>query len=244
MIVLGYLRNTEKKFSRYVSTRVHRILSSYSASSWHYVPTDSNPADIASRKQTVESLSASCWLSGPSFLWENKTPTDGLPCHDLPETITEIKTLRTETSSEFFEGLASRVSSFMKTVRVLQVILKLARTCSDLASQRLGYSLPVRKCPSFRDALDCFISGVQKSSFPELFNSKVDSHPLRSLCPFLSGEIIRVGGRLFQSSISYEHKYPILLPSKSEFTNLVHHQGRVITLSSIREAGYFIHRAS
>ena len=50
MIVLGYLRNIERQFTRYVTRRESMILKSTKVESWRYVPTTDNPADIASRK--------------------------------------------------------------------------------------------------------------------------------------------------------------------------------------------------
>ena len=60
--------------------------------------------------------------------------------------------------------------------------------------------------------------------------------------------IIRVGGRLKRSSLSEEVKHPVILPGKCDATRLIvnhfHerscHQGRGITLNSIRCAGFWI----
>ena len=68
-VVLGYINNTEKRFSGYVSRRVNMILKHFEKERWSYVTTSSNPADIASRPQTIESLLGSRWFVGPEFLW-------------------------------------------------------------------------------------------------------------------------------------------------------------------------------
>ncbi|KAF2347858.1 Retrotransposon Pao, partial [Trinorchestia longiramus] len=68
LIVMGYLSNKSKRFSRYVSRRVQMILSASSASQWTYVPTDKNPADIATRPISPVDLGESIWLTGPDFL--------------------------------------------------------------------------------------------------------------------------------------------------------------------------------
>ena len=59
--------------------------------------------------------------------------------------------------------------------------------------------------------------------------------------------IVRVGGRLKHAPIPYEERHPIFLDSKTRLTKLifenfhneVKHQGRVITLSAIRAAGFY-----
>ena len=87
-IVLGYISNTTKRFSRYVRRRVNLITKSFPVSHWHYVDTAHNPADVASRPQTLESLTASSWFKGPSFLWTGQsTEVDWstFQALDLPE---------------------------------------------------------------------------------------------------------------------------------------------------------------
>ena len=64
-VVLGYLRNSHRRFSGYVTRRVSLILKQFSVNHWNFVPTGSNPADIASRPQTVTSLTDSIWFFRP-----------------------------------------------------------------------------------------------------------------------------------------------------------------------------------
>ena len=60
--------------------------------------------------------------------------------------------------------------------------------------------------------------------------------------------ILRVGGRIRRSSLSYGGKHPIILPGKGHVTELiichhhrmVEHQGRGITHNEIRSAGYWV----
>ena len=47
-VVLGYLRNTHKRFKVFVANRVHQIREHTDASQWNYVPSKMNPADCAS----------------------------------------------------------------------------------------------------------------------------------------------------------------------------------------------------
>ena len=72
---------------------------------------------------------------------------------------------------------------------------------------------------------------------------------LYQLDPFLdANEILRVGGRIRCSSLSYSTKHPIILPRKGHLTELiichhhqrVEHQGRGMTHNEIRSAGYWV----
>ena len=72
---------------------------------------------------------------------------------------------------------------------------------------------------------------------------------LYQLDPFLDANgILRVGGRITRSSLSYDAKHPIILPRKGHMTELiichhhqiVEHQGRGITHNEVRSAGYWV----
>ena len=52
-------------------------------------------------------------------------------------------------------------------------------------------------------------------------SSKVCSFSIRKLNPFISHNVVRVGGRLGKASISADARHPIILPSNSYFTKLV-----------------------
>ena len=250
MITLGYLNNQTKKFTRYVSRRVDLTLKSFPASQWHYVPTEDNPADLATRKQTIHSLKASNWISGPSFLLnESYVPSNHAEEIDLPETLPTARVLHVSASSSC--NFVTSSSSYNKSIKVFSFILNSVRKLIDRTRQRLGTSLAPRGPASPIECRNLLISIVQKESFPELFQANADkvSHKLTSLSPFKDPDgLIRVGGRLRFSNLEYSNKFPILISGNHHFAKLViahfhekvKHQGRVITLSAIREAGYFI----
>ena len=75
------------------------------------------------------------------------------------------------------------------------------------------------------------------------------SSSLYKLDPFLDEDgLLRVGGRLRQSSAPFEVKHPVILPKKGHVTSLilchyhksVQHQGRGITQNEVRSNGYWI----
>ena len=55
-VVLGYISNESRRFYVYVSNRVERIRKSSSAEQWFYVPTQKNPADLATRSVQAQNL--------------------------------------------------------------------------------------------------------------------------------------------------------------------------------------------
>ena len=51
-VVLGYLRNTHKRFKVFFANRVQQIRENTDVSKWNYIPSKMNPADCASQGLT------------------------------------------------------------------------------------------------------------------------------------------------------------------------------------------------
>jgi len=74
MIVLGYIRNESRLFKTFVANRLSVIHDVTAPNDWRHVPTEMNPADIASRglfPYEIEKLNI--WLNGPDFLLKGKS---------------------------------------------------------------------------------------------------------------------------------------------------------------------------
>ncbi|KAJ8967669.1 hypothetical protein NQ314_002707 [Rhamnusium bicolor] len=52
-------------------------------------------------------------------------------------------------------------------------------------------------------------------------NKPLKSNFLRKLNPFIKDHVIRVGGRLSNANVAFDHKHPILLPKSDPFVNLL-----------------------
>lgn len=73
-VVLGYINNDSKRFFVYVHNRVHRIRRTTSPQQWHFVPTDKNPADLATRSVLASRLVDTMWFTGSEFLHKPSQP--------------------------------------------------------------------------------------------------------------------------------------------------------------------------
>ncbi|XP_011157571.1 uncharacterized protein LOC105194386 [Solenopsis invicta] len=68
-IVLEWLKKHPSTWATFVANRVSKIQTELPSATWHHVPTNSNPADIASRGVTpAEFASCRLWWSGPDWL--------------------------------------------------------------------------------------------------------------------------------------------------------------------------------
>ncbi|KAF2350440.1 Ribonuclease H-like domain, partial [Trinorchestia longiramus] len=109
------------------------------------------------------------------------------------------------------------------------------------------------------DAQNILIRSVQQECFPELMNACTqvvnvpDGHNLSSLAPFIDRHgMLRVGGRLQNSTMPLGIKCPLVVPEKHpisvalirHFHTEVQHQGSYITHRAIRMAGFHIQRGT
>lgn len=69
-VVLGYISNETRRFYIYVANRVGRIRLFSQPYQWHFVRTEYNPADVATRSIDASQLEDSAWLHGPGESFE------------------------------------------------------------------------------------------------------------------------------------------------------------------------------
>ncbi|XP_055505290.1 uncharacterized protein LOC129705648 [Leucoraja erinacea] len=67
-VVLGCIFNDSRRFFVYVHNRVRPIRQTTRPEQWHYVPTDQNPVDFATRSVSASQLANTSWFTGPAFL--------------------------------------------------------------------------------------------------------------------------------------------------------------------------------
>ena len=149
-IVLGYLTNTTRRISVYVTRRVNVALKNFPASHcWKYIPTSLNPADIASRPQTTRSLMDSWFHRGPPFSWKKSFNEDVLAQElalDLPETKQELNVMKSsvEKSNSLIADILAISSSLYKALTLAYPIVSFAMYTVDCVQQRNGISLAPR----------------------------------------------------------------------------------------------------
>ena len=253
-IVLGYINNPTKRFSRYVSYRVAEITSLAPSSMWHFITGEENMGDIASRPQTIRSLLHTNWFKGPPFLHDvsyHPTPVEDTLDVELPE-VKSLKTItdNSDVSNVLTDSICRKEISWMKACRITANVLKfihLLRKCCDT-------SCPICKL-DVKTASKYLIKEAQRSVFSDELCTLSSSETVSStskllpLSPYLDEDaVIRVGGRLKNSNFPGDIKHPILLPNNHIVTTMivrfyhssVRHQGRYITAGSVRQAGFHI----
>lgn len=116
-VVLGYIANETRRFHIFVGNRVQQIQEHSSPDQRHYVDTKSNLADHASPGLNPQGLQNSSWITGPAFLWKDKScwpVNEAKEIFTLSEDDPEVKNkvaLVTSTDKSF-ASLASRLKYF------------------------------------------------------------------------------------------------------------------------------------
>ncbi|XP_061719997.1 uncharacterized protein LOC133527124 [Cydia pomonella] len=147
MTALGWLRSDARTLKTFVSHRVGEILELTNISEWHWVPSDLNVADDATRVKRFVLSPESRWISGPSFLLSSDWPAE--PQIDVSglgrEEYKNIIHLITETDLPVLVSAdPSRFSSWLRMVRATakaHLFLSLLRMRS-MRRRDVNFNLP------------------------------------------------------------------------------------------------------
>lgn len=225
-VVLCWLAKSPSHWKTFVANRVSNIQEVSERDNWKYVKSSHNPADMLTRGMSGRALRDNrLWFHGPEWLNQSE---ESWPIQECSNSISlqEVKTKTpvTLTVVQFTDTLCSRCSSFYKLVRVVAFCKRFIWNCQH-PTKRFAGAITVTEKES---AILSIVSRVQHEAFSSEMQqlSKSRCLPNRSrilsLNPFVDTEgILRVGGRLQQSSLHENQKLPILLPQKHRVTRLI-----------------------
>lgn len=246
-VVLAWIANDIKDLKVFVANRVSEIRELTNSSSWRYVPTSCNPADLISRGVDASQLvSMNLWWLGPDYLSKNESewPVSKIDIENnkLPEIKSHTISLNSEPIIHF-----KKYSKFSRLQRSFAYLKRFIFNLKNPKDKRLG-------CLSNDELLEAFhylCALAQAESFPteyELLTKNKELSPkskILSLSPFIDqqNKIIRVGGRINQSNYNYDKKHPILLHASHHLTKLIFekehlkhlHAGPQLLLAVVRE---------
>ncbi|GFV99611.1 integrase catalytic domain-containing protein [Trichonephila clavipes] len=233
MIVLSWIRKESYQLKTFVANRIATIQEMTSSEQWRYVATEDNPADFVSRgMDSLKLKTCELWWNGPKFLMSNQYPQRQIPvavikdpgelknCSDLSNFFLDSAT------NSFVNNLLNLSNDYFKINRVLSFICRFVYNCKSKESKRIG-PLDLGELKK-KKAEQLLLKLVQKEEFKVEMNGIQNSamvpsnSRVKTLNPFIDSEgILRVGGRLRNSDINYNQKFPILLPSKHKLTYLI-----------------------
>lgn len=257
-IVLHWMRGHPNRLKTFVANRVSDILERGNIDQWHHVSGKENPADCATRGLDTDALSThGLWWQGPPWLSKN---SDFWPLSipDVPNELPEVKSIVLSTNIEenFLETLIHSHSNLTHLQRILAFMQRFINNSQQVNIRIQSIFLTTME---LEVSLQTIIRQVQLTAFPldyKTLNMKRELHPqssILSLNPFLGEDsLLRVGGRLQNSSLSYFTKHPIILPKGHHFTRLlilqVHlntlHGGPELVITALRHKYWVINMRS
>ena len=166
--VLQWLQAAHKKQQVFAANRAAEILENSSMDQWRHVKGVENPADIGTRRMSIEGLRDSVWLNGPAWLQKDEDNWPKPWCQEKEiEAEQAISTVATETQVEqTFDW--NRYSSFNK-------IKNFIAYCMRFKTKEKG---PL-KAEEIHQVEQILFRFVQNRKLPECF--KVDSKQQRNL---------------------------------------------------------------
>ena len=255
-IVLNYILNSPHTFETFEANRITVIQALTSSCEWRHVRTEHNPADLVSRglfpKELIDNV---VWMHGPLWLNDNEEnwpisilrTNEELPGRRKPKLFANL-TYKNDIASKLFEKLGS----FTKLIHVVAYCQRFINSKTLKVESKGNLSIN-----ELKKAKLCVIKLLQREAFFNelkiLETSGEIVGNLMQLTPFLDSEgILRVGGRLSQSNLTYSQKHPILLPKNHRVTTLIIHEqhmklfhaGTQATLGAIRNEYWIVNGRS
>ena len=258
-IVLHWL-TTKKPLNRFVKRRISEIQEITTNHEWKYIPTDMNPADLQTRGiSAIQFTDSTLWKHGPSWLAdETKWPiwNEHMSNNTVLASLSNQQD-ETVTQSMDHKGLTkimdiSKYSSLQRLLAVTSYVMRFIKSCKIKRTYRLrsGSRDVNLSNEEIIKARNLWIKEIQNDTFSEELENieKVSQQkplPLvKQLNLYLDNDgIMRCKGRMHNSELDEDAKFPILLPKKHKFTDLVimkyHlgtlHSGVGQTVTSIRQ---------
>lgn len=209
----------------YIHNCLKTIYQHTSVDQWYYVPTDLNPADLATRFTTARDFyeRKDFWLKGPDFLRSGDRPKqpgdgDGMPAAAAGELLGKKPTvLVTVIASDPIRRLLLAKESFLFTLRTVMRLRRRLPSYKRSKTYAIGFSRE-----EMNDAIEAIAMLAQRESYHEEMKQLAKGEPvsassLTPLQPYLDAHgKLRYGGRSNRAKEDYGESFtaPMILPER------------------------------
>ena len=221
-VVLKWINLSPHLLKTFVANRVANIQEQTTSCKWLHISTKNNPADFISRGLSASDLiNCEMWWKGPAFMCKPQCEWSVKEINIDDKNIPEQKQISVVFMNENNEisSLLEKFSSFQKLKRVVAYICRFIENSKKNKQCKNSEHLKVNE---LRNAEILIIKLIQKQEFSDeinwlrVKNNVSKKSKILSLNPFLDENgIIRVGGRLEYSKMSFDKKHQIILPKHS-----------------------------
>ncbi|XP_028390646.1 uncharacterized protein LOC114515563 [Dendronephthya gigantea] len=259
--VLQYITNKNRRFHRFVATRLEETHEHTTLEQWRHVPGALNPAEDGSRGLPIEAFHSTCrWWSGPAFLSQTANHWRVARVSEVPEDNEEVVKPRighnspaVVIGSHLFQ-LLNDLSSWSKLQRYISWLVRLMRHLRTKAKSQVASFPKEISLTEMKEASTSIVKVVQNQYFQDELSAlksgmkiKSDSR-LVTLSPVLLDGVICVGGRLRHAPLTSENVNPMIVPHQHDIASLIityyhqilDHAGREHVLSVVRQHYWII----
>ncbi|XP_046868423.1 uncharacterized protein LOC124460862 [Drosophila willistoni] len=236
-VVLAWLNHLPAGLKTFIGNRTAEILEVIPRDSWRHVDTKQNPADCPSRGMLAEDLLPfTLWWKGPDWLAEthlNLGNEDDIQISNLisdDEYRKELKATVLVTLAEPMnessplDELIGRVSSWPRLVRIVAYILRFIRHMKNPQEKSDTFAVTYDEYKASRNLCLQQAQNEWHKERKALRNEGCvpKGSKLCTLTPILDDSgLLRVGGRLNNTEVSYSAKHPLILPRKHRISHLI-----------------------
>ena len=231
-IALAWLQNDPSNYKTFVANRVASAARNVPQSIWHYVPTDQNPADCASRGITAqELLDHHLWWSGPPWLLQEPIPIPPQPgSHEL----TEKQELEAKPTAVFTNTIVETIgweknyNSYKKLLHVTAYVNRFIQNIKT-SIQHQPKKLDHLSVAEVKAAEVILFKRIQARNYDGELKRLASStsaiigkgSSLRLVHPYVNEQgLLAVGGRLQKSNLTFLQKNPVILSPSDPVTKL------------------------
>lgn len=222
-ITLNWIHSEPYKWKTFIANRVTKIHSRVPVDSWYHVNSCNNIADCASRGLSPKDLlNHPVWFRGPEWLllaegnWPIK-PFNSNEIGSIESNLLEAKTMAFPIFKKDNNSLYTLILYFSSWPKLLNSMVYVLKFVKLIQGGPTITPLDIDKAELV------LIRVIQNIYFTEELRALNKGEPcssyLRKLRPFLDNNVIRVGGRLDNASLTFEQKHPLLLPKSDHLVN-------------------------
>ena len=250
--VLAWIMSEKEIKNVFVRNRVNEIKNNLPQANFHYVPSELNPADIVTKFKYKDLSSCVMWWKGPEFLCNPSDWPEWKPKYVEENLVLSANQPVQATFANYNSGLPDPVR-FSSWTKLLNSTCYIFRFLSILNNRLIGKLNPneiinseivwIKEVQSRWYAIELnYLNNIKtyKGKVPQL---------VKDLWLIIDRGIIRINTRLQHSSLTFDERYPILLPSKDYVTNLIikdihensFHSSVSNTMSTLRQKFWVAH---
>ena len=257
--VLYWINTPANQLKTFVSNRVGEIQSDSDAKQWRHVPTDQNPADVATRDISLADLAKNhLWWKGPEWLTQDKSfwPVEFASLKSNDDVKKEFKKLFSDHTFVYSaDGSVVSKLEINKHLNPLNFSVGslydgfnklLHRVFATLLAYSKWRKLKFTRSSLLRRSLEILVTQAQtedpvlQTTINEVHNEEQLSQ-LKSYSPFISETgVLRSNSRLARiEHLSYDIRFPIILSTRSYLTKLLvlsYHQkyGHSVSIENVK----------